>query len=105
MGYREEPLGSLGGIEMSKKDENVIKQTVTALNRIADTLDDLDTALWTLALEASGVHDKMESLDAKLDKLLSEPLKIDFKTFTKNIEKATPKQKTAKPPTEAFTSV
>jgi len=62
---------------MSKKDENVIKQTVTALNRIADTLDDLDTAIWNLALEAAGIHDKIESVDTKIDKLLAEPLKVE----------------------------
>lgn len=92
---------------MSKKDENVIKQTVTALNRIADTLDDLGNVLWTLTLEASGIEDKIGSLDAKLDKLLSEGLKVtvDFKTFTEGIAKATPKPKTAEPSTEAFTSV
>lgn len=92
---------------MSKKNQNMIEQAVTALNRIADTLDDMDTAIWTMALEASGIHDKIESLDAKLDKLLSEPLKVtvDFKTFTENLAKQTPKQETAKPPTEAFTNV
>jgi len=92
---------------MSKKDGNVIKQTVTALNRIADTIDDLDTAIWNLALEAAGVHDKIESLDAKLDKLLSKGLKVtvDFKTFTENIEKAKPKLKASEIPTEAFISV
>lgn len=89
---------------MSKKNQNMIEQAVTALNRIADTLDDLDTALWTLALEASGIHDKIESLDAKLDKLLSEPLKVtvDFKTFTENISKQTPKPEAAIVPKEVF---
>ena len=92
---------------MSKKNQNMIEQAVTALNRIADTLDDLDTAVWTLALEASGMHDKIESLDGKLDKLLSGGLKVnvDFKTFTENIEKQTPKLKASEIPTEAFTSV
>jgi len=90
---------------MSKKNQNIFGQAVTVLNRIADTLDDMDTAIWTMALEASGIHDKIESLDAKLDKLLAEPLKVDFKTFTESIAKQTPKQETAAPSTEAFTNV
>jgi len=90
---------------MSKKNQNMIQQAVTALNRIADTLDNLDTALWDMALEAAGIHDKMETLDVKLDKLLSEGLKVDFKTFTESIAKQTPKQETAAPSTEAFTDV
>lgn len=84
---------------MSKKNQNMIEQAVTALNRIADTLDDMDTAIWTMALEAAGIHDKIESLDAKLDKLLAEPLKVtvDFKTFAENIAKQTPKPEAAEP--------
>lgn len=91
---------------MSKKNTNMIEQTVTALNRIADILDDLGNVLWTLTLEASGIEDKIGSLDAKFDKLLSEGLKVtvDFKTFTENLEKATPKPKATEIPTEAFPS-
>jgi len=90
---------------MSKKNQNMIEQAVTALNRIADTLDDMDTAIWTMALEAAGIHDKMEDVDAKLDKLLAEPLKVtvDFKTFIDNLAKQSPKQEAAEPPTEVFT--
>jgi archaellum component FlaC len=89
---------------MSKKNQNMIEQAVTALNRIADTLDDMDTAIWTMALEAAGIHDKIETIDTKLDTLLSEGLKVtvDFKTFSENLTKATPKPETAEPSKEAF---
>jgi hypothetical protein len=87
---------------MSKKEQNLITQTVTALNRIADSLDDLDTAIWNVALESSGIHDKLETLCTKLDQIQSEGIKVDFKTFAESLDKATPKLKTPEPPTEAF---
>lgn len=57
---------------MSTKKKSVLREAVDSITKVAEQLEEVNTALWLIGTELSAMNERMEATNATLDKIVEE---------------------------------
>lgn len=70
---------------MSTKKKSVLQEAVESITKIAEQLEEANTALWLIGTELSGMNERIESTNSSLGQVVEE-LKVSSTLATEQLK-------------------